>query len=85
MERLKQSGRQFLLNLKFCQEIATKATQHFIPHTEQMYTMCPAVHPLSIAKAKVLDEHGRELCLNLSTSGSNDRVHSQLDLESALM
>lgn len=41
----------------------------------------PAVHPLSIAKAKVLDEHGRELCLNLSTSGSNDRVHSQLDLE----
>lgn len=45
LERLKQSGRQFLLNLKFCQEIATKATQHFIPHTEQMYTMCrPCIH-----------------------------------------
>ncbi|EFO62495.1 Dynein heavy chain, putative [Giardia lamblia P15] len=44
----------------------------------------PAVHPLSIARAKVLNEHGHELCLSSSTGGSNGCVHSQLDLEKRL-
>lgn len=40
----------------------------------------PAVHPLSTAKAKVLDEHGNELWLSSSTAGTDERIHFQSDL-----